>query len=158
MADSSPSKLRLSRRVPKGSSRSDKLASLRKARETGEYPQQHYEDQPEGDIFVDIEDNDYHTIMHNRLHDDFVVDDEGLGYAETGLDDFGNESNSDSECPGGPSSGKGAGSARQSKRGRPKQSPSSKQGPFKKAREATHKPPAEKSNPILKAFAKRGRE
>ncbi|KAJ1909617.1 DNA-directed DNA polymerase alpha catalytic subunit pol1 [Tieghemiomyces parasiticus] len=78
----------------KTTSRKDRFAELRKLKASGETRLAHYDDAAEAED--DDDDNlDYEAIERARLEDNFVVDDDGLGYAETGLDGFENDDDND---------------------------------------------------------------
>ncbi|KAJ1975656.1 DNA-directed DNA polymerase alpha catalytic subunit pol1 [Dimargaris verticillata] len=133
--------------------RRQQLAALRHIKATGESPLLLHEGQEddeavEGDsIFVDADECD--AIVKGRLQDDFVVDDEGLGYAETGLDDWDQQPNYDSEEDDENESG--------ASRATNKRTRGTKRGHAAKAGGSSHGSPVPDSQ-RLSAFFKRGRQ
>jgi DNA polymerase alpha subunit A len=62
-----------------------KLAELRALRAAGKKRLSTYEVEEQGDIYEEVDDDGYKKIIRNRLNeDDFVVDDNGEGYADDG--------------------------------------------------------------------------
>ncbi|KAF7587264.1 DNA polymerase alpha catalytic subunit [Aspergillus hancockii] len=62
-----------------------KLAELRALRAAGKKRLSTYEIEEQGDIYEEVDDEGYKKIIRNRLdEDDFVVDDNGEGYADDG--------------------------------------------------------------------------
>ncbi|KAE8151287.1 DNA polymerase alpha, catalytic subunit [Aspergillus avenaceus] len=62
-----------------------KLAELRALRAAGKKRISTYEVEEQGDIYEEVDDEGYKKIIRNRLdEDDFVVDDNGEGYADDG--------------------------------------------------------------------------
>ena len=64
------------------------------------------------DIFDEVTEKDYNMLVRRRIQDDFVVDDDGLGYTDYGIEDWDmqNDQNSDysgDEGPNGKSFKKG---------------------------------------------------
>ncbi|PWY84647.1 DNA polymerase alpha, catalytic subunit [Aspergillus sclerotioniger CBS 115572] len=90
-----------------------KLAELRALRAAGKKRLSTYEVEEQGDIYEEVDDEGYKKIIRNRLdQDDFVVDDNGEGYADDGREVW-NERNADygdseSEDDGLPARGKAA--------------------------------------------------
>lgn len=90
-----------------------KLAELRALRAAGKKRLSTYEVEEQGDIYEEVDDEGYKKIIRNRLdQDDFVVDDNGEGYADDGREvwnertaDYGD---SESEDDGLPARGKAA--------------------------------------------------
>lgn len=63
----------------------DRLAELRALRASGKKRISTYEIEEQGDIYEEVDDDGYKKIIRNRLdQDDFVVDDNGAGYADDG--------------------------------------------------------------------------
>ncbi len=61
------------------------LAELRALRASGKKRLSTYEVEEQGDIYEEVDDDGYKKIIRNRLdEDDFVVDDNGEGYADDG--------------------------------------------------------------------------
>ncbi|RAH40530.1 DNA-directed DNA polymerase alpha catalytic subunit POL1 [Aspergillus brunneoviolaceus CBS 621.78] len=62
-----------------------KLAELRALRAAGKKRLSTYEVEEQGDVYEEVDDEGYKKIIRNRLdQDDFVVDDNGEGYADDG--------------------------------------------------------------------------
>lgn len=67
-------------------------AELRKLRESGKTRLSTYEVEEEEDLYDEVDEEAYKKVVHDRLaQDDFVVDDNGGGYADNGMDDWGDE-------------------------------------------------------------------
>lgn len=86
------------------SSRVDSLAQLRALRASGKKRLATYEVEEQGDIYDEVDDEGYRKVIRKRLdEDDFVVDDNGQGYADDGREvwnernDYGSESASESD-------------------------------------------------------------
>lgn len=63
----------------------DKLAELRALRASGKKRLETYEVEDQGDLYDEVDDEGYKKVIRNRLdEDDFVVDDNGAGYADDG--------------------------------------------------------------------------
>lgn len=63
----------------------DKLAELRALRAAGKKRISTYEIEDQGDIYDEVDDDGYKKVIRSRLdQDDFVVDDNGAGYADDG--------------------------------------------------------------------------
>jgi DNA polymerase alpha subunit A len=63
----------------------DRLAELRALRASGKKRISTYEIEDQGDIYDEVDDDGYKKVIRNRLdQDDFVVDDNGAGYADDG--------------------------------------------------------------------------
>ena len=63
----------------------DRLAELRALRAAGKKRISTYEIEEQGDIYEEVDDDGYKKIIRSRLdEDDFVVDDNGAGYADDG--------------------------------------------------------------------------
>ena len=98
--------------------RSEQLAELRALRASGKKRLATYEVEEQGDVYDEVDDEGYKKVIRNRLdEDDFVVDDNGLGYADDGREvwnernDYGSESDSESDEQ--PARGKAAKSQRE---------------------------------------------
>lgn len=80
-----------------------KLAELRALRAAGKKRLSTYEIEEQDDIYEEVDDEGYKKIIRNRLdQDDFVVDDNGEGYADDGREvwneqvaDYNSESDDD---------------------------------------------------------------
>ncbi|KAJ5931802.1 hypothetical protein N7516_006291 [Penicillium verrucosum] len=63
----------------------ERLAELRALRASGKKRISTYEIEDQGDIYDEVDDDGYKKVIRNRLdQDDFVVDDNGAGYADDG--------------------------------------------------------------------------
>jgi hypothetical protein len=73
-------------------SKADTLAKLRAARQAGKTGFSSYEVQDEEQLYETVDEDSYKKIVRKRLdQDDFVVDDNGEGYADDGREDWQNE-------------------------------------------------------------------
>jgi DNA polymerase alpha subunit A len=62
-----------------------RLAELRALRASGKKRLSTYEVEEQGDIYEEVDEEGYKKVIRNRLdEDDFVVDDNGEGYADDG--------------------------------------------------------------------------
>lgn len=80
------------------------LAELRALRASGKKRLATYEVEEQGDIYDEVDDEGYKKVIRNRLdEDDFVIDDNGQGYADDGREvwneqyGYGTESGSESD-------------------------------------------------------------
>lgn len=87
-------------------SRAEQLAQLRAARKAGRTNFDSYEVKEETQIYETVDEDNYKKLVRERLDkDDFVVDDNGQGYADDGREDWQDErrndydSESESELP-----------------------------------------------------------
>lgn len=70
-------------------SRQEKLARLRAARSGAKIDDYNSDDEENINIYDEVDENQYRKHKRDRvLNDDFIVDDNGEGYAETGADDW----------------------------------------------------------------------
>ncbi|KKK15086.1 putative DNA polymerase alpha catalytic subunit [Aspergillus rambellii] len=84
-----------------------KLAELKALRAAGKKRLSTYEVEEQGDIYEEVDDEGYKKIIRNRLdEDDFVVDDNGEGYADDGREvwnergeRYGDSNSEDDELP-----------------------------------------------------------
>jgi len=88
------------------SSRADTLARLRALRKAGQTGFSSYEVKEAEDLYDTVDDEGYKKVVRSRLdEDDFVVDDNGAGYADDGREDWqdekraGDDSESDGDLP-----------------------------------------------------------
>ena len=86
--------------------RADRLAELRAARKAGRTNFSSYQVEEEAQLYETVDEDSYKKIVRSRLdEDDFVVDDNGEGYADDGREDWQDEkrndydSESESELP-----------------------------------------------------------
>ncbi|KAI1500471.1 DNA polymerase [Biscogniauxia marginata] len=86
--------------MSKAISKRNKLAELRALRASGKKAYDSYEVAEEQDLYEEVDENQYKKIVRDRLNqDDFVVDDNGEGYADDGREEWDrmHTYNSDSE-------------------------------------------------------------
>ncbi|KAI1104654.1 hypothetical protein F4804DRAFT_306380 [Jackrogersella minutella] len=75
--------------MSKASSRRNKLAELKALRASGKKAYDSYELEQEQDLYEEVDENQYKKIVRDRLNqDDFVVDDNGEGYADDGREEW----------------------------------------------------------------------
>jgi DNA polymerase alpha subunit A len=75
--------------MSKVASKREKLAQLRALRASGKKAFDTYEVQQEEDLYEEVDENQYKKIVRERLNeDDFVVDDNGEGYADDGREEW----------------------------------------------------------------------
>jgi DNA polymerase alpha subunit A len=79
-------------------------AQLRALRESGKTRLSSYQVKDEEKVYDDVDEEGYKKVVRNRLNqDDFVIDDNGEGYADDGredwLDDRVEESESEEDLP-----------------------------------------------------------
>lgn len=68
------------------------LAQLRAARTGGKSRLDSYQVQEQGSIYEEVDEEGYKKVVRSRLNqDDFVVDDNGEGYADDGREEWQNE-------------------------------------------------------------------
>lgn len=73
-------------------SRADTLAKLRALRQAGKTAFDSYEVEEAESIYETVDDEGYKKVIRSRLdQDDFVVDDNGAGYADDGREDWQDE-------------------------------------------------------------------
>ncbi|KAI5293957.1 DNA-directed DNA polymerase alpha catalytic subunit pol1 [Ascosphaera acerosa] len=66
-----------------------RLAELRRLRASGKTRLSTYEVEEDGDVYDEVDDEEYKKIIRRRLdQDDFVVDDNGIGYADDGREEW----------------------------------------------------------------------
>ncbi len=66
-----------------------KLAELRALRAAGKKRLSTYEIEDEGDIYEEVDEEGYRKLVRQRLdRDDFVIDDNGEGYADDGREEW----------------------------------------------------------------------
>lgn len=75
--------------MSKAANKRNKLAELKALRAAGKKAYDSYEVEEEGDLYEEVDENQYKKIVRDRLNqDDFVVDDNGEGYADDGREDW----------------------------------------------------------------------
>ena len=66
-----------------------KFAELRSLRESGKKRIDTYQVEQEGDLYEEVDEDGYKKVVRERLNqDDFVVDDNGEGYADDGREEW----------------------------------------------------------------------
>jgi DNA polymerase alpha subunit A len=74
--------------MPKANKR-DRFAELRALRQAGKKKFDTYEVAEVEDLYEEVDENQYKKIVRDRLNeDDFVVDDNGEGYADDGREEW----------------------------------------------------------------------
>lgn len=75
--------------MSKAASKRNKLAELRALRASGKKAYDNYEVAEEQALYEEVDEGEYKKIVRERLNqDDFVVDDNGEGYADDGREDW----------------------------------------------------------------------
>ncbi|CAJ2506938.1 Uu.00g081240.m01.CDS01 [Anthostomella pinea] len=75
--------------MSKAASKRNRFAELRALRASGKKAYDSYEVAEEQDLYEEVDENQYKKIVRDRLNqDDFVVDDNGEGYADDGREDW----------------------------------------------------------------------
>ena len=75
--------------MPKAASSRSKFAELRALRKAGKKAFDSYEVSHAEDLYEEVDENQYKKIVRDRLNqDDFVVDDNGEGYADDGREEW----------------------------------------------------------------------
>ena len=78
-----------------------KFSELRALKASGNKRIDTYKVNQDEDIYEEVDEAGYKKVVRDRLdRDDFVVDDNGLGYADNGMDDFDKQSD-DEDSDGG---------------------------------------------------------
>ena len=83
-------------------SKASRLAELRALRASGKSRLSTYQVQEEEKLYEEVDEEGYKKIVRNRLdRDDFVIDDNGQGYADDGREEWmgGSASESEPELP-----------------------------------------------------------
>lgn len=79
-------------RVQRAASKKDtasKFAEYRALKASGKRRIDNYQAPEEDDIYEEVDEDGYKRVIRDRLdQDDFVVDDNGLGYADNGMEDW----------------------------------------------------------------------
>lgn len=92
--------LLMSARAQRAASKKDtasRFAEYRSLKASGRKRIDNYQATEEEDIYEEVDEDGYKKVVRERLdQDDFVVDDNGLGYADNGMDDW-QQNNYDSE-------------------------------------------------------------
>ncbi|KJZ76030.1 hypothetical protein HIM_04486 [Hirsutella minnesotensis 3608] len=96
-----------------------KLAELRALRQSGKKAFDSYRVDDAQDLYEEVDEDNYKKIVRNRLNqDDFVVDDNGEGYADDGREDWDRvrQQESDSDADDLPTRGRPSKAARESRK------------------------------------------
>jgi DNA polymerase alpha subunit A len=82
----------MSSRAAAAKAKREKLAQLKALRSQGKKTFDTYEVADADDLYEEVDDNQYKKILRDRLdQDDFVVDDNGEGYADDGREEWDRE-------------------------------------------------------------------
>jgi len=88
--------------MSKAASARSRFAELRALRESGKKRLDTYEVHQEADLYEEVDEDGYKKVVRERLNqDDFVIDDNGEGYADDGREewdrrpDYGSDSEED---------------------------------------------------------------
>lgn len=75
--------------MSKAAAKRNKFAELRALRQSGKKKFDTYEVDEVADLYEEVDEDSYKKIVRDRLNeDDFVVDDNGEGYADDGREDW----------------------------------------------------------------------
>src|SRR6266536_6423585 len=89
--------------MSKAASARSKFAELRALRESGKKRLDSYQIHQEADLYEEVDEDGYKKVVRERLNqDDFVIDDNGEGYADDGREEWQGEryeSESEEEMP-----------------------------------------------------------
>ena len=90
--------------MSKAANARSKFAELRALRESGKKRLDTYQVQQEEDLYEEVDEDGYKKVVRDRLNqDDFVIDDNGEGYADDGREEWdrrpGYDSESEEELP-----------------------------------------------------------
>lgn len=87
--------------MPKVNNHKARLAELRALRQSGKKAFDNYQVEEVADIYDNVDEDGYKKLVRERLNqDDFVVDDNGEGYADDGREDWDQVQRYDSESEG----------------------------------------------------------
>lgn len=75
--------------MSKAAAARNKFAELRALRESGKKRLDSYQVQQEEDLYEEVDEDGYKKVVRDRLNqDDFVIDDNGEGYADDGREEW----------------------------------------------------------------------
>lgn len=75
--------------MSKAASARSKFAELRALRESGKKRLDSYQIHQEADLYEEVDEDGYKKVVRERLNqDDFVIDDNGEGYADDGREEW----------------------------------------------------------------------
>ena len=84
--------------MSKAATARSKFAELRALRESGKKRLDTYEVQQEADLYEEVDEDGYKKVVRERLNrDDFVIDDNGEGYADDGREEWDRRAGYDTE-------------------------------------------------------------
>jgi DNA polymerase alpha subunit A len=84
--------------MSKAATARSKFAELRALRESGKKRIDTYEVQQEADLYEEVDEDRYKKVVRERLNqDDFVIDDNGEGYADDGREEWDQKPRYDTE-------------------------------------------------------------
>lgn len=84
--------------MSKAASSRSKFAELRALRESGKKRLDTYEVQQQEDLYEEVDEDGYKKVVRERLNqDDFVIDDNGEGYADDGREEWDRKPGYDTE-------------------------------------------------------------
>jgi DNA polymerase alpha subunit A len=87
--------------MSKAANARSKFAELRALRESGKKRLDTYEVHQEADLYEEVDEDGYKKVVRDRLNqDDFVIDDNGEGYADDGREEWDRQPNYGSESDG----------------------------------------------------------
>lgn len=90
--------------MSKANNARNKFAELRELRASGKKRLDSYQVQQEEDLYEEVDEDGYKKVVRDRLNqDDFVIDDNGEGYADDGREEWDQQPNygsgSDEDLP-----------------------------------------------------------
>ena len=84
--------------MSKAASARNKFAELRALRASGKKRLDSYQVQQEEDLYEEVDEDGYKKVVRDRLNqDDFVIDDNGEGYADDGREEWDQKPGYDTE-------------------------------------------------------------
>lgn len=84
--------------MSKAANARNKFAELRSLRASGKSRLESYEVHQEEDLYEEVDEDGYKKVVRERLNqDDFVIDDNGEGYADDGREDWDRRAGYDTE-------------------------------------------------------------
>lgn len=84
--------------MSKAANARQRFAELRALRESGKKRLDTYEVRQEADLYEEVDEDGYKKVVRDRLNqDDFVIDDNGEGYADDGREDWDHRPGYDTE-------------------------------------------------------------
>jgi DNA polymerase alpha subunit A len=84
--------------MSKAANARSKFAELRALRESGKKRLDSYQVRQEEDLYEEVDEDGYKKVVRERLNqDDFVIDDNGEGYADDGREEWDRQPGCDTE-------------------------------------------------------------